>query len=103
LVATPNFPEFPSGHTTISGAMGTMLRLLFGDDPGQPFTVSSPTNPGFTRTWQRFSNGIDEVIDARVWTGFHFRSSDEEGARIGRQVAQFVFEHALRDDDRHDR
>jgi len=51
LVPTPNFPEFTSGHTTISGAMATMLGLLFGDDPGLSFTVTSPTNPGFTRTW----------------------------------------------------
>src|SRR4029078_972742 len=76
LMPTPNFPEFTSGHTTISGAMATMLRLLFGDDPGAPLTVTSPTNPGFTRTWATFSAGVDEVITARVWTGFHFRSSD---------------------------
>ena len=104
LVATPNFPEFVSGHTTISGAMGTMLALLFGDDPGVSLIVASPTNPGFVRTWSRFSQGIAEVIDARVWTGFHFRSSDVAGARVGRQVARFVFEHALtqsrKDDER---
>ena len=96
LVPTPPFPEFTSGHTVISGAMATMLGLLFGDDPGVTFTVSSPTNPGFTRTWSSFSAGIAEVIDARVWTGIHFRTSDVEGARMGRQVARFVFEHALR-------
>jgi hypothetical protein len=96
LVPTPPFPEFTSGHTVISGAMATMLALLFGDDPGVTLTVSSPTNPGFTRTWSRFSSGIDEVIDARVWTGIHFRTSDVAGARMGKQVARFVFEHALR-------
>jgi hypothetical protein len=95
LMPTPNFPEFTSGHTTISGAMATMLGLLFGDDPGVTFTVTSPTNPGFTRSWSTFSAGVDEVVDARVWTGFHFRSSDVAGARMGRQVAHFVFEHAL--------
>ncbi len=96
LAPTPPFPEFTSGHAVISGAMATMLGLLFGDDPGVTFTVSSPTNPGFTRTWSRFSAGIDEVIDARVWTGIHFRNSDVTGARMGKQVARFVFEHALR-------
>jgi len=95
LMPTPNFPEFVSGHTTISGAMGTMLALLFGDDADVSLTVTSPTNPGFVRTWSRFSEGIAEVIDARVWTGFHFRSSDVAGARLGKQVARFVFEHAL--------
>ena len=96
LAPTPNFPEFTSGHTAISGAMATMLSLLFGDDPGVSFTVTSPTNPGFTRSWSTFSAGVDEVIDARVWTGFHFRSSDVTGARLGKQVGRFVFEHALR-------
>jgi hypothetical protein len=76
--------------------MGTMLALLFGDDPGVSMTITSPTNPGFVRTWSHFSEGIAEVIDARVWTGFHFRSSDVAGARVGRRVARFVFEHALR-------
>ena len=80
LVPTPNFPEFVSGHTTVSGAMGTMLALLFGDDPGVTLAVTSPTNPGFVHTWARFSEAIAEVIDARVWTGFHFRSSDVAGA-----------------------
>ena len=93
---TPNFPEFTSGHSLISSAMATLLTLLFGDDPGVPFTVASPTNPGFTRSWSTFSAGVDEVIDARVWTGFHFRSSDVTGARLGKQVGTFVFEHALR-------
>lgn len=97
LVATPNFPEFVSGHAIISGAMGSMLALLFGDDPGLSFTVTSPTNPAFPRTWSTFSTGIAEVIDARVWTGFHFRGSDVEGARMGKHVARFVFEHALTD------
>jgi PAP2 superfamily len=97
LVPTPNFPEFVSGHTTISGAMGTMLALLFGDDPGMSITVTSPTNPGFVRTWSTFSQGIAEVIDARVWTGIHFRGSDVQGARIGRNVGRFVFKHGLRE------
>ena len=94
LASTPNFPEFVSGHAAVSGAMATVLALLFGDDPGLSFTVTSPTNPTFPRTWSTFSTGIAEVIDARVWTGFHFRSSDVAGARMGAQVARFVFEHA---------
>jgi hypothetical protein len=75
LAPTPNFPEFTSGHTVVSGAMATMLGLLFGDDPGVQFTVTSPTNPGFTRTWSTFSAGIDEVVNARVWTGFQISAA----------------------------
>jgi hypothetical protein len=96
LVTTPNFPEFVSAHTTVSSAMATVLTTLFDDDPGVAFIATSPTNPGFERHWATFSEGVSEVIDARVYAGIHFRSSDERGARLGRQVARFVAKHAFR-------
>ena len=96
FIVTPSFPEYVSGHTTVSGAMATVLRLLFGDDPGVAFTATSPTNPGFERHWATFSEGVREVIDARVYSGIHFRSSDERGAKLGRQIARFAARHAFR-------
>lgn len=86
-------PDYPSGHSTNSGALGAELGLIFGDEPG--FTIS-PTITGITRQWDSFSQGVDEVIDARVYSGIHFRTSDVNGARLGRQVAHYVFTHALR-------
>ena len=97
LITTHQHPEYPSGHSTNGSAMATALKLLFGDDPGVPIVATSPRNPTFPRHWTRFSDGVDEVIAARVYIGFHFRNSDVVGARLGRQVAHFVFTHALRD------
>jgi membrane-associated phospholipid phosphatase len=97
LVTTHQHPEYPSGHSTNSSAMATVLQLLFGDDPGTVIIATSPKNPTFPREWTTFSQGVDEVIDARVYIGFHFRTSDETGARLGRQVAHFVVNHTLRD------
>jgi hypothetical protein len=96
LFPTPAHPEYISGHSTNSSAMGSMLGLLFGDDPGVTIVALSPTNPGFPRQWTTFSQGIDEVIEARIYSGIHYRTSDEVGARVGRQVARFVLTHALR-------
>ena len=96
LFPTPPHPEYTSGHATNSAAMSFTLGLLFGDNPGVAVLASSPTNPSFPRQWARFSQGVDEVIDARIYSGIHYRSADEDGARIGRQVARFVFTHALR-------
>jgi len=96
LFPTPPHPEYISGHATNSGAMGAMLAFLFGDDPGVPIVALSPTNPAFARHWSSFSEGVNEVIDARVYSGIHYRTSDEVGARVGRQVARFVHNHALR-------
>lgn len=93
FVATPPHPEYPSGHTTNSSAMATILAILFDDDPGIEIEV---TISGITRRWKTLSAGVGEVIDARVYSGIHFRNTDEVGARQGRQVAQFVFRHALR-------
>ncbi len=93
LVPTPAHPEYTSGHTTNSSAMATILRLLFGDNPGVPIVV---TISGITRQWNTFSAGVEEVIDARIYSGIHFRTADEVGARTGRQIARFVSTHALR-------
>ena len=96
LVPTPPHPDYISGHTSNSGAMAFVLAQLFGDAPGYVIEASSSQNPGFLRHWTTFSEGVDEVIDARVYSGIHFRTADEVGARLGRQVAQFVMTHALR-------
>ncbi|MFY9573661.1 MAG: vanadium-dependent haloperoxidase [Blastocatellia bacterium] len=93
LIATPTHPEYPSAHTTNSGAMAAILGLVFEDDPGVSIVV---TISGITRQWDRFSQGVEEVIDARIYSGFHFRTADEVGARLGRQVARFVWTHSLR-------
>jgi hypothetical protein len=97
LITTHQHPEYPSGHSTNSSAMATALEMLFGDDPGVLITATSPGNPTFLRFWTKFSQGVDEVLDARVYIGFHFRTSDEVGAKLGRQAARFVVRHALRD------
>ena len=96
LIDTPNHPEYVSAHTTLSTAMATVLRLLFDDDPGVAFTTMSPTNPGYERHWTTFSDAVREVIDARVYSGIHFRSSDERGARLGRRVGRFAATHVFR-------
>jgi hypothetical protein len=96
LFPTPPHPEYLSGHSTNSSAMATMLGYLFGDEPGIAIIATSPTNAAFPRQWQRFSEGIDEVIEARIYSGIHFRSADEVGARVGGQVARFVYTHALK-------
>jgi len=93
LHPTPRHPEYPSGHSTVSSTMAATLELLFGEGAGAPITV---TLGGITREWGTFDEAIEEVIEARVYSGIHFRTSDEVGARLGRQVARFVSTHALK-------
>jgi len=92
FIATPPHPEYPSGHATNSSAMAMILESMFDDNPGIPIVV---TQTGITRQWHTFSEGVDEVIGARVYSGIHFRTADEVGAKLGRKVAKFVLNHAL--------
>ena len=73
--------------------MAAILESFFDDNPGVPIVV---TLTGITRQWHTFGEAVDEVIDARVYSGIHFRTSDEVGARLGRKIANFVLNHALR-------
>ncbi len=86
LIPTPPYPEHPSGHTGFSGSIVKTLQQFFGTDR----IGWSDTNAAGTREFTRFSQAIDDVVDARVWSGLHFRNADEQGERIGSQVARYV-------------
>mgnify|MGYP000861094407 CR=1 FL=1 len=91
LTTTPNHPEYPSAHACHSAAMVTTLEHLFGAGR-TPFTIDSLVT-GETRQYRRFRDVITEVNNARIWAGFHFRYSQDDGARLGRQVGRFVARH----------
>lgn len=91
-LGTPPFPDHPSGHGCLSGAVLNTARDFFGTDR-VAFDVNSGRFPGQPRQFERFSDAIDEIIDARVWGGIHFRTADEQGAFIGKQVAHWIDHH----------
>jgi hypothetical protein len=97
LINTPNFPEYPSGHADVSGAVSHMLRLFFGTDEltFQMITTNALARQK-TRTFTRFSQAEQEVINARVYVGIHYRNSDTTAGAQGRRVANWVFKHSLR-------
>jgi hypothetical protein len=101
LINTPNFPEYPSGHADISGAVSHMLRLFFGrDELNFQMTTTNALAPQKTRTFNRFSQAEQEVIDARVYVGIHYRHSDVVAGAQGRRVANWIFRHFLRPVDK---
>jgi len=103
LINTPNFPEYPSGHAAISGAISHMLRLFFGSDAlSFPMTTTNAMALQKTRTFTRLSQAEQEVVDARVYVGIHYRTSDTTARAQGRRVSNWVFRHYFRPVDRHD-
>lgn len=97
LINTPNFPEYPSGHADISGAIAHMLRLYFGSDELTfQMTTTNALAPQKTRTFTSFSQAEQEVINARVYVGIHYRNSDTTAGAQGLRVANWVFRHYMR-------
>jgi hypothetical protein len=68
------------------------LAEFFGSDD-VPFFATSSRFPGEQRAFARCSAVTDEVIEARVWAGLHFRTADVQSADLGRQVARYIRNH----------
>jgi hypothetical protein len=91
LRPTPNHPEYPSAHACHSGAITAALESFFGTS-AVGFSLDSLVT-GETRHYERFKDVVQEVNRARVWAGFHFRNSDQEGCTLGRKVGRYVVEN----------
>ncbi|PYX74602.1 MAG: hypothetical protein DMG78_06440 [Acidobacteria bacterium] len=89
---TPPHPEYPSGHSTVSGSAAYVLAAAFGDNTA--FSVISEIRPG-TRSFASFSAAVAEIADARVFGGIHFRTSCVRGNALGQSVAAYVSSHAM--------
>ncbi len=97
---TPAYPDYTSGANGVTGAITKLLQLYFDTDKfsfeihkATPPTVAICTNP---RLFSRFSDAAEEVEDARVLLGIHFRFADEDARRLGGQVAAWTFNEFLR-------
>jgi hypothetical protein len=97
VVVTPNHPEYPAAHGCFSGASCETLAFFFGTDNFN-FIMDSLV-PGLTepiRHYTSFSQALQDILDARVYGGMHYRNSTQRGAIIGKQVSHFVTRHFFR-------
>ncbi|HXX30181.1 MAG TPA: vanadium-dependent haloperoxidase [Myxococcaceae bacterium] len=96
LIDTPMHPEYPCAHCINAGAAGAILEAEFGSGKVRAFRVTSPGSPRTPHSWQRVSDFVDEVSNARVWGGVHFRNSTVVGTAMGRKVGELVWQKVLR-------
>jgi hypothetical protein len=90
LLITPGHPEYPSGHSCVSGAAAAILAHEFGERTH--FTMTSDLMLGVERHFSSFSEALESVKEARVFAGIHFRTATEEGTRLGAKVAELVMQ-----------
>ena len=113
-ILTPCFPSYPSNHGSGSNSASEVLIRAFGAG-GHAITMSNAAVAGLVFHYTRFDQITDDISDARVFGGIHFRFDQEGGAELGRGIGTYVYKHNLRrakhhehdddgdhDDDHHD-
>ena len=90
LIVTPMQPEYPCAHCMLAAAITTVLRAEAGGNSALALSTTSNTAPGVTRRWTSTEAVVQEVSQARIWGGVHYRTSTEVGNHMGEQVGALV-------------
>jgi hypothetical protein len=94
LITTPAYPDYDSGHQSVSGSSQAILNAISGS---MPVEGTSEGLAGVVRSWPSFAAAADEAFMARIWSGIHFRTAMRDARTRSERVAAFVLEHvALR-------
>jgi hypothetical protein len=94
LLAAP-YPDHVSGHLGLDSPHTAVLRMFFGNAPAGGYQITSFfVNPGgpAARSFSSFSQAVDEIVEARIWAGLHFRTADVQAVELGENVANFAME-----------
>lgn len=94
-IVTPCFPSYPSNHASGSNSAAEMMRRLYGA-AGHAITIENPAVAGVVLRYTAFKQITDDVDDARVYGGIHFRFEQDAGGLLGREVASYIYKNNLR-------
>ncbi|MFY9939009.1 MAG: vanadium-dependent haloperoxidase [Silvibacterium sp.] len=95
FITTPCFPSYPSLHGGASNAAAEVLRRLYGE-AAHSITLTNPAVPTIVLQYDTFKEITDDISDARVYGGIHFRTDQDAGALLGLAVGKAVYKHNLR-------
>jgi len=96
LISNPPYPDYPSGANNLTGAATKTLELFFGRDNIRfKVTSNAPAAVKKERSYPSFSAAAQQVVNARVFLGIHFRFADVAARDQGRAVAEYVYDHYL--------
>jgi hypothetical protein len=95
FVVTPCFPAYPSAHGAGSGAARVVLQRAYGRK-GHALTITDAGAPGITLHYSDLRDITDDVSDARVFGGIHFRFEQDAGNEMGEDVGRYDDRHLLR-------
>lgn len=97
LIDTPMHPEYPCAHCIQAAVVGTLLQAEIGAGPAPTFVTTSPTASGAARRWPSTDAFMQEVAEARIYDGVHYRFSAEAGLAMGRQIGALAAQRFLQE------
>jgi len=92
---TPAHPEYPCAHCISSGAVEAVIETALGSAEIPEIALTSPTAPGVTHRWTNLKAFSEEIANARIWAGFHYRTSTRVGQDMGHKIGKYIVEHAM--------
>jgi hypothetical protein len=95
LIDAPMHPEYPCAHCILASTLGTVLKADLGKDPVPPLSTASPAAKGAVRRFAGLDQFVQEVAEARVLQGVHYRNSTEVGVGMGRRIGALAAERLL--------
>jgi hypothetical protein len=95
LADTPMHPEYPCAHCILSGSVAGVVKAVLGTSDIPEVAMTSPTMAGVTHRWTNLTAFTDEVANARVWSGFHYRSSTRVGTGMGLSIGEYVVKSVM--------
>jgi hypothetical protein len=93
--ATPIHPEYPYAHCIVSTAVATVIEATLGSADIPEVALASPSAPGVTHRFTNLKSYSDEVANARIYAGFHYRNSTVVGQSMGREIGAFTVRKIL--------
>jgi len=92
---TPMHPEYPCAHCILSGSVAGVVKAVLGTADIPEVAMTSPMAPGVTHRWTNLEAFTQEVANARIWSGFHYRFSTRVGTGMGLQIGDYVVQNAM--------
>ena len=92
---TPMHPEYPCAHCILSGSVAGVVKAVLGGEDIPEVAMTSTTASGVTHRWTNLTAFTEEVANARIWAGFHYRFSTRVGTNMGHQIGEYVVKNVM--------
>jgi hypothetical protein len=95
IANTPMHPEYPCSHCIQSGSVAAVVKAVLGGVDIPEVALTSPASPGVTHRWTNMTAFTEEIANARIWAGFHYRFSTRVGTDMGLQIGEYVVKNVM--------